>query len=49
MHGEALFEAAPEPKPLHVFRGVGHNDVLARAGREWVDVIARWAAQHAGS
>jgi fermentation-respiration switch protein FrsA (DUF1100 family) len=45
MYGEALFEAAPEPKTMHVFRGVAHNDVLARAGREWVDVIARWAAQ----
>ena len=49
MYGEALFEAAPEPKTMHVFRGVAHNDVLARAGREWIDVIARWAAQQAGS
>ncbi len=49
MYGEALFEAAPEPKTMHVFRGVAHNDVLARAGREWVDVIAGWAAQQAGS
>ena len=49
MYGEALFEGAPEPKTMHVFRGVAHNDVLARAGREWVDVIARWAVQHAGS
>ena len=49
MYGEALFEAAPEPKTMHVFRGVAHNDVLARAGREWVEVISRWAAQQAGS
>jgi fermentation-respiration switch protein FrsA (DUF1100 family) len=49
MYGEALFEAAPEPKTMHVFRGVAHNDVLTRAGREWVDVIARWAAQQAGA
>ena len=49
MYGEALCDAAPEPKTMHVFRGVAHNDVLARAGREWVDVIAGWAAQQAGS
>jgi pimeloyl-ACP methyl ester carboxylesterase len=44
LYGEALFEAAPEPKTMRVFRDVAHNDVLARAGREWIDVIARWAA-----
>jgi pimeloyl-ACP methyl ester carboxylesterase len=44
LYGEALFDAAPEPKTMHVFPGVAHNDVLALAGREWVDVIARWAA-----
>ncbi len=49
MDGQALFDAAPEPKTMHVFRGVAHNDVLARAGREWADAIARWAAQQAGS
>jgi pimeloyl-ACP methyl ester carboxylesterase len=43
-YGEALFDAAPEPKTMHVLRGVGHNDVIARAGDEWVDAIARWAA-----
>jgi pimeloyl-ACP methyl ester carboxylesterase len=43
LYGEALFEAAPEPKAMHVFRDVAHNDVLARAGSEWIDVIARWA------
>jgi uncharacterized protein len=42
-YGEALFDAAPPPKSMHVFRGVAHNDVLAHAGREWIDVIARWA------
>jgi pimeloyl-ACP methyl ester carboxylesterase len=49
MYGEALFEAAPEPKTMHVLRGVAHNDVLACAGREWIAAIARWAAQHAGA
>ena len=43
LYGEALFDAAPEPKELHVFPGVAHNDMLARAGGEWVEVIARWA------
>jgi pimeloyl-ACP methyl ester carboxylesterase len=42
MDGEALFEAAPEPKRLEVFEGVGHNDVLARAGRRWIKTIAEW-------
>jgi fermentation-respiration switch protein FrsA (DUF1100 family) len=40
-HGEALFAAAREPKQLHVFRGLGHNDVV---GPEWARAIAAWAA-----
>ncbi len=42
--GEALFEAAGEPKELLVVRGAGHNDVSMVAGsvygqriREWLD------------
>ena len=34
MHGEELFEAAPGPKRMSVFPGVGHNDFIARAGDE---------------
>jgi fermentation-respiration switch protein FrsA (DUF1100 family) len=45
LYGQALFDAAPEPKELRVFAGVGHNDILALAGREWVDAIADWAAR----
>lgn len=45
MHGEALFDAAPEPKAIRVFRGVAHNDVLALAGREWAGAIAGWASE----
>ena len=30
-HARALFAAAPEPKQMRVFPGVGHNDVLAGA------------------
>jgi fermentation-respiration switch protein FrsA (DUF1100 family) len=43
MHGEALLEAAPGPKRLHVFAGAGHNDLLAVAGAEWAATIAGWA------
>jgi uncharacterized protein len=45
MYGEALFDAAPEPKTIRVFRGVAHNDVLALAGREWAGAIAGWASE----
>jgi fermentation-respiration switch protein FrsA (DUF1100 family) len=41
-HGRMLFEAAGQPKHLHVFPGLGHNDLLA-AGTHYTDVIARWA------
>ena len=40
--GRTLFEAAPEPKRLHVFHGVGHNDVLTLAGEAWAETIASW-------
>jgi fermentation-respiration switch protein FrsA (DUF1100 family) len=33
MDGEALYEAAPEPKLMHVF-DAGHNDLV---GREWIE------------
>ncbi len=41
--GKALYEAAPEPKRLHLFPGAGHNDLLSLAGREWAETIAEWA------
>jgi len=44
LYGQALFDAAPEPKRMRVLAGVAHNDVLARAAREWVGAIAGWAA-----
>jgi fermentation-respiration switch protein FrsA (DUF1100 family) len=40
--GRALFEAAPEPKQMHVFEGLGHSD-LVNAGTEYAHVIRRWA------
>jgi pimeloyl-ACP methyl ester carboxylesterase len=42
MDGEALFEAAPGPKRIEVFAGVGHNDLLAREGARWIRVITAW-------
>jgi fermentation-respiration switch protein FrsA (DUF1100 family) len=44
-HGRALFEAAPEPKQLRVLSGVGHNDLIPRAGREFAETVAAWARQ----
>ena len=43
MDGEALFAAAPEPKRIEVFEGVGHNDVIALAGARWIEAITDWA------
>ena len=43
--GRALYEAAPGPKRLHVVPGVGHNDILDRAGRELAGEIAGWASE----
>ena len=40
---EALFRAAPEPKHMHVFPGVGHNDLVPRAGPAYAREIAAWA------
>ena len=45
MHGEALAEAAPGPKRMHVFAGAGHNDLLATAGPAWARAIADWACE----
>jgi fermentation-respiration switch protein FrsA (DUF1100 family) len=39
--GQELFEAAPQPKRMHVFRGLGHNDLVA-AGGEYPRVIHDW-------
>jgi pimeloyl-ACP methyl ester carboxylesterase len=42
--GRALFEAAPGPKRMHVFAGLGHNDLVPRAGAEFARVIAFWVS-----
>jgi fermentation-respiration switch protein FrsA (DUF1100 family) len=49
MYGEALLDAAPEPKRMHVFPDAGHNDVLVGAGREWACAISAWARELLGS
>jgi uncharacterized protein len=43
-HGQALLDAAPMPKRLRVFAGLGHNDLVERAGIEYAQEIADWAA-----
>ena len=42
--GRALFDAAPKPKRMRVFPGVGHNDLVPSAGAEFARVIASWAS-----
>ncbi len=42
--GRTLFEAAPEPKHMHVFDGLGHNDLVPFAGAEFAWVIASWVS-----
>ena len=38
-----LYEAAAQPKELHIFPGVGHNDVVSIAGKKWIEIVAAWA------
>ena len=40
----ALFEAAPDPKRLHVVPGAGHNDLVPLAGPAVAEEIASWAS-----
>src|SRR5829696_7419965 len=42
-HGRALFEAAPDPKRLRLFADVGHNDLVERAGEDYVNAVASWS------
>jgi fermentation-respiration switch protein FrsA (DUF1100 family) len=44
LHGEALYEAARGPKRLAILPGIGHNDLIAGAGRRWAGAIRDWAA-----
>lgn len=38
-----LFEAAPEPKRIRTFPGVGHDDIAAFSGEALAQEIASWA------
>jgi uncharacterized protein len=42
--GRSLFEAAPGPKRMHVFPGLGHNDLVPFAGTELARMIASWVS-----
>jgi fermentation-respiration switch protein FrsA (DUF1100 family) len=44
-HGRALYEAARGPKHMHVFPGLGHNDLISTARGEFARVIASWASE----
>ncbi|MGH8573563.1 MAG: alpha/beta hydrolase, partial [Gammaproteobacteria bacterium] len=44
-HGRALFEAAPDPKRMRVFPGLGHNDVVTVAGAELARELASWTEE----
>ena len=48
MFGQELYDAAPEPKRMHVLTGVGHNDLVVRAGNEWATAIAGLAREVCG-
>jgi uncharacterized protein len=41
-HARALFEAAQEPRRLHVVEGAGHNDLVAAMGRAYGTEVAAW-------
>ena len=43
--GRALFEAAPGPKRIRVFTGLGHNDFFTLAGGELAQEVASWARE----
>ncbi len=42
-HAHTLYDAAPQPKALHLIAGVGHNDLIVESGTEWAETIATWA------
>jgi len=43
-HGKALFDAAPGPKRMRVYPGLGHNDLVAQGGKDLAGEIASWAS-----
>jgi pimeloyl-ACP methyl ester carboxylesterase len=47
-HGRSLFEAAPEPKALHLFPGLGHNDLVTLGGGDLAETLASWFDRSGG-
>jgi hypothetical protein len=45
MYSQELYDAAPEPKRMHVLTGVGHNDLIVGAGDEWAAEIATFTRE----
>jgi uncharacterized protein len=43
MDGEALYDAAPDPKRIEVLEA-GHNDLISLAGDRWIRAISAWAS-----
>jgi fermentation-respiration switch protein FrsA (DUF1100 family) len=43
MDGQALFDAAPGPKRIEIFAGVGHNDLITRAGARWIASVSAFS------
>jgi fermentation-respiration switch protein FrsA (DUF1100 family) len=43
-HAMSLFEAAPEPKRIRTFPGVGHDDLAVLTGAALAEEIASWAS-----
>jgi uncharacterized protein len=43
--GRALYDDAREPKRMHVFPGLGHNDLVPLAGADFAQEIASWASE----
>jgi fermentation-respiration switch protein FrsA (DUF1100 family) len=44
LHADALFDAAPNPKRLHIIEGVGHNDLVTVAGEQWAGAVTDFSA-----
>jgi fermentation-respiration switch protein FrsA (DUF1100 family) len=40
--GRKLYEAAPEPKRLHLVEGAGHNDLSNVGGEQYIDSLAQF-------
>ena len=47
-HGRALYDAAPEPKLLRLFRDAGHNDLITTRGQDWASAVAAFSERRLG-